>query len=225
MRQPRRARLLAFAIALAATSQLWAAPIASAHSNPPRATPANHRIDGYTGGQLLGQLWAVFYTAPVDTVAPCVTMGRTGKVLHPNSTATTCTVEQGTPLFVHGWGGTCDDVSPPPGNAVGRAAQLACLRSFPDQVGAINVIVDDGPAVNIHVPRFQAASPLEHVQLPAENIIGVPAQPATFTALSWVALVEHLQPGLHSLHVDVVYTDGEVFAFTHSVNVVAKSGH
>ena len=225
MRHTRRATLFVFAVALAVVlSQLWSSPLASASGNSPRATPANHRVDGFTGGQLLGQLWAVFYVAPAGTdPAPCITLGRTGQVLHPNSDAT-CTIEQGTALFVHGWGGACSDVESPPYYAVGRAAQLACLRAIPDPVVSINVVVDNGPAVDIHAPRFEAASPLEHVQLPPDNIYGIPPRPATFTALSWVALVEHLRVGVHSLRIDVLFDDGSVFPRTRSVTVVARHG-
>jgi hypothetical protein len=78
MRHPSRSKLFAFAVALAVTSQLCSAPIANAQSNThgttPRATPANHPVDGFTGGQLLGQLSAVFYTAPVGTVGSCLTL-------------------------------------------------------------------------------------------------------------------------------------------------------
>jgi hypothetical protein len=214
---------LAFAVAMLVTSQLWSSPIAGADGTTVRATPAHHRVDGFTSGQLLGQLWALIYAHPAGTeLPPCITLGRTGAVLHPNSRDTTCTIEQGEALFLHGWGGTCDDVSPPPEYAVGRAAQLACLRAIADEVVSIDVIVDDGPVVDIHAPRFQAASPLEHVQLPADNIFGIPAQPATFTALSWVALVKHLRIGLHNLRMDVLFSDGGVFTRTRSVNVVAR---
>jgi hypothetical protein len=100
------------------------------------------------------------------------------------------------------------------------------VRSFfSDQVASIDVVVDNGPAVDISAPRFEAASPLEHVQLPPDNIVGVSAQPATFTALAFVALVEHLRVGLHSLRIDALFTDGGVFARTRSVNVVARHSH
>jgi hypothetical protein len=222
--------LLVSAVALVVASQLWSSPIANAEGNTngtaARAVPADHRVDGFTGGQLAGQLWGLGYTATVGTdPAPCITLGRTGKVLHPNSESA-CTIVQGTPLFLFGWGGSCDDVSPPPDFAIGRAAQLACVRAFfrPDPVVSINVVVDNGPVVDIHAPRFEVASPLEHVQLPPDNNLNVAPQPLTFTVFAWAAMVERLRVGMHSLRIDVTFDDGSVFERTRSVTVVAPHG-
>jgi hypothetical protein len=62
------------------------------------------------------------------------------------------------------------------------------------------------------------------VQLPAENILGVPAQTVTFTGHAWSALVRNLRPGRHTIVGEAV-VDGERFVETPIIDVVPRHRH
>ena len=58
------------------------------------------------------------------------------------------------------------------------------------------------------------------MELLADNFLGVPAGPATFTAWGWVAWSD-LPPGVHTLGTEAVFDDGGVHTWDLVVNVVA----
>ena len=65
----------------------------------------------------------------------------------------------------------------------------------------------DTPAevtVDILKPRFAAFTPLTTVDLPVDNIAGVPAQTGTLTAYGWNVLVRNLDVGRHVITTSVV---------------------
>ena len=220
MRHSRQVILLLTA-ALAMITALCSAQSATATAPPSRAKPA-HRVDGMTGGELLGQLWNDIYSTSGQT-GTCVALGQTGHVVYVNTNfGTACTVTAGTPLFILGWSTTCSDVEPPPYHAVGEAAQQACARKAIDldMVTAITVIVDGGRPVNIHTNRFEAYTPLQHGQLPPDNFVGIPPGPVTLSAFGWIALVEHLHPGPHHIHLEIAFASPDTFPRDWIINVV-----
>jgi hypothetical protein len=234
MRRTRRRSVLAvLAIALGFAIQLGSASVAGADdlltSGGSRAVPA-HRVDGSTGGQLLGQAWEVWYSLPVTEPSPsCMRLGRTGGVLLSARPQPICTLEQGDALILF-WSTTCDDVVDPavdptfyaPDEASQRKCAAALDKAF---VADLRVTVDNGKAVNIRNRRFEVYSPQVHVQLPLANFYGISPRPATFTAHGWVALVKGLKPGLHTTDFEIVFTDGQSDTFTRTVNVVRDHGH
>jgi hypothetical protein len=220
MRLLRRTTLLVLAAALAVVVALPLATPAAASGSRPRATPT-HQVDGMTGGELQGQYWAYVYST-ANPSTTCLHLGQTGHVYFLPYEPPTCDITEGMPIFVLGWATTCSDVEPPPYYAVGEAAQQACARKAIDidMVRAITVKVDDGPLVDIHADRFGEYAPQQHVQLPPDNFLGLPpGSLATLSAYGWVALIEHLRPGHHTIHTEVVFpTDANVRTIV--VNVV-----
>jgi hypothetical protein len=89
---------------------------------------------------------------------------------------------------------------------------------------AISIAVDGGEPVDIRNPRFELLSPQRTVQLPEDNLLGVPAGPATFVAHGWAALVKKLRPGDHTITVVVTNSEGVTTTGTVFVEVVRR-GH
>jgi hypothetical protein len=174
-------------------------------------TPVHH-VAGLTGGELLAESWAQRLVLPADNpfVGGCQRLGHGRQVLSPvidaNDTAT-CTARPGTPVFLR-FGSFCDDVEPPPFFGADEAAQRACAVAADENVVALRVTVDGGPAVDIHRPSFELISPQRTVQLPPDNFVGVPAQSMTFVAHAWGAVVRGLQPGAHVIAFELAFADG-----------------
>jgi len=61
------------------------------------------------------------------------------------------------------------------------------------------IAVDGGEPVEQIAARFERTSPQRTVELPADNVLGVPPQTATFVAHGWVALVRKLRAGEHTI--------------------------
>jgi hypothetical protein len=68
--------------------------------------------------------------------------------------------------------------------------QRGVLRSSKPQRGF-------GEPVNTRAPRFAVVSPQMTVDLPPDNILGVPPQTATFVAAGWAMTLRRLLPGEH----------------------------
>jgi hypothetical protein len=194
---------------------LCAAPVAGAHA-PRKAVITPSR------GALLGAGMAQLYSLPVSENPlagngnPCLTVGH--KVIWPFGSATHCTVKQGTAiLLVNGSAWSSAEDPFPMDEAAQRAVALAADQAFSE----IQVTVDDADPVDIHKPRFELFSPQRTVQLPAENVLGVPAQTVTVTAHAWSALVRNLRPGHHTIVAEAVI-DGERFAETPVIDVVPR---
>jgi hypothetical protein len=216
MRHFRRTVLAALAVALCA------APAAAAHGPRPHASP----VVAPARGGLLGEMWAQALSLPVPENPfagngnPCLSLG--GNVLQaivgPEQTVT-CTAKQGTVLFT-GWGTECSDVEAPPFYGVDEAAQRACALASDQNVEALRITVDNGRPVDVYAPRFELFSPQRTVQMPADNLFGIPPQRVTFTVHAWAAIVRKLRPGRHTIASEVMTTDFTA-TFTHIVNIVA----
>jgi hypothetical protein len=88
-----------------------------------------------------------------------------------------------------------------------------CARYAGRYIKALSITVDGGETITIREPRFEITSPQGTVEVPANNILGVPPQTVSFSAFAWGVLVSKLDRGQHitKLHVvgpgsDVTYT-------------------
>ena len=148
---------------------------------------------------------------------PCVRFGPGGKLLSAISFGeVSCTAELGTVLTT-GWSHFCSSFEV--GTeffAVGRQEQRACARAASTETG-VSVTVD-GHTVDIFKPQFTAFSPQTTVQLPADNVFGVPGQTATVTAYGWRANVRNLPVGRHLITTTVV-VDGDMYPFHHVIDI------
>jgi hypothetical protein len=225
----------AIAVALAIAVQLLGTPpLANAHPSAQSEaagpvtgpvgpiTPVG-RVDGMTGGEILGQLISEDYERPNSVAGPlCEQVGLTGKVLFAHRRFT-CTVPEGTPVLINGAGYFCDNVEPPPDFGADEAAQRACAHAGNQRspVVSTNVSIDGGKAVNIYQARFELYSPQMAVVMPPDNFLGLPPGPATFVINASAALVRHLAPGLHDIQLEFTFSDGtEPDTFHRSIEVV-----
>ncbi|MEU9958446.1 hypothetical protein [Streptomyces sp. NPDC050982] len=134
-------------------------------------------------------------------------------------------MKEGTAVFVLGSTTVCDDVEEPPYYAVGEAAQRRCawadLRATTESV---RLTVDGGKAIDLQKRRFAICAQQQAVQLRPDNFLGIPAQPATFTACGWAAWLTGLAPGRHVLRSEATFVDGiEPHVWAPVINVVRKN--
>jgi hypothetical protein len=216
MRQLRSTVLVALALTLSIV------PAANAHQarKGGSAVVVPARGGGLTGGELLGAAWAVGPYAGEDPFrGSCVTLAHNVIAPHPDETGTaTCTATPSTRLF--GFFGTaCFDVEEGVGGT--EEEQLACAVASDQAIHELNVTVDDGETIDIVRRRFELVSPQMTVQLPPDNVFGVPAQATTFTAHAWGAVVRRLRTGRHVITYEIVAPDfGGTFTSTVVLNVV-----
>jgi hypothetical protein len=170
-------------------------------------------------GRLVAEAWAQIYSLPTSENPlagngnPCLTVGH--KVLEAVGGGP-CTITQGTALLLYLGSVWSNAEAPFPAD---EAAQRAVALAADQSVSEIQVTVDDGDPVDIQRARFELFSPQRTVQLPAENILGVPAQTVTLTAHGWSALVRNLRPGPHNIIVTALW-DGVRITAPHVINVV-----
>jgi hypothetical protein len=197
----RRIALVAVALTLSV------APVAVGQSQPnsgPVVAPAD-KIAGLTGGELLRDSWAQLLSLPIAENpfnGHCQALAG-GKVRVPiafgldPSVPITCAAGEGDSLFLR-FGTVCTNVEKPPYYGADEAAQIECARASNRHIRAIDLTVDGGLTVSIRQARFEIVSPQGTVQLPADNILGVPPQTVTFTAVAWGSLVSKLDRGQHT---------------------------
>lgn len=171
-------------------------------------------------GPLLGEATAQTYGLPLSENPfagngnPCLTVGH--NVIWAVGSAPHCTVKQGTAiLLVVGTAWSSAEDPFPKDEAAQRALALAADQATSE----IQVTIDDADPVDIHTRRFERFSPQRTIQLPDENILGVPAQTVTATTHAWSALVRNLRRGHHTISGEAVI-DGEQFVETSSIDVV-----
>jgi hypothetical protein len=195
---------------------LVVAPAAGAQNAPNGGGVVTPSRDG-----VLNQAWALCYELPVPdnpcagplngdhcmTVAP-----RVIQIVGPF----TCTVKQGTALALDvgtAWSEAEDSA------LTDEASQRAAAVASDEAILAFSISVDGGDPVDVHTPRFELFPPQRTVQLPVDNILGVPAQTTTFTAHGWGAIVRNLRPGRHTIVGSAVFPDGSA-SFPHYITVV-----
>ena len=195
MRHLRHIVLAALAVAMCA------APVASAHDQEMgggHLVPPHARVDGLTAGQVMGEAWYRNLTLPVaenplfGNGEKCARLGRKGKVLLAIGVQA-CTVPEGTTVYVIGITNFCDNVEPEPFFGADEAAQRKCaVAALAPITESIRLTVDGRKSFDLQNRRNEIFSPQRHVQLLADNFLGVPAGPATFTAWGWVAWLKGL---------------------------------
>ncbi len=225
MRHPRRIALAVVALTACAS------PGASADQPSKRdgfrlVSPA-HRFGGLTAGDMMGQAWHRAYARPraenqlFGNGKRCVRRGPRAKVLFP--TRGTCTAPPGTAVVINGFTATCSDIERPPFFGADEAAQRKCAsRLLRREVESVTLTVDGGEVTDLHKRRYEIFSPQRHVVLPPNNVFGVPAQSATFTARGWEAWLTKLPRGRHPLRVKATFHHGPPRIFTPVINVVRR---
>jgi hypothetical protein len=217
MRHLRLTAVVALAVALCAS------PTAAAHAShglgSDGAVVPVHKVAGTPAGDFIGEGFAEDYAAHAgDTppANPCATVGTEDEalVMGPTGETNACTASRGTQLVIFGLGSACSDVEPAPFFGADEAAQRACAVALDHEfVTELRVTVDGRRPVEIRRNRFEVVSPQMTVQLPEDNVFGIPAQTATLVAHAWMAQIPELRTGQHTISVDDVTTD---FAITNT---------
>ncbi len=129
----------------------------------------------------------------------------------------TCTVETGTKIFVAAVTVECSTVEEPPYYGRDEAELRQCVRALDAAQGAITVSVDGEP-----VALTEVETALLTLDLPEDNILGVPAQQALSVASGSVALLHPLPPGTHEI---VITGTATVLGdFTNVTTIVVEPG-
>jgi hypothetical protein len=189
-----------------------------------------HKVAGTPAGEFIGEGFAEDYAAHAGDAPPanpCATVvGPRGEalVMGPTGETNACTVSRSTQLVIFGLGSACSDVDPAPFFGADEAAQRACAVAFDHEfVTELRVTVDGRRPVEIRRERFEVVSPQMTVQLPEDNVFGIPPQTATLVAHAWMARVPELRTGQHTISVDAVTTDFAITS-TFMLNVVVPGG-
>ncbi|WP_270888821.1 hypothetical protein [Pedococcus sp. 5OH_020] len=178
-------------------------------------------------GDALGSLWQVVLDTPTPQNPfaggdPCVHMGAIVAPFTPLGAATVaCTVSPGTPVLITAESSECSTLEPPPFYGANEAALRACARAADEGFTMIALTLDGVPT-----PLTQVETSLLALDLPADNILGVPAQPAFSVAHGWVALLHPLTPGTHHVMLRIVGTDvfGAAVDLTNATTLTVTPG-
>jgi hypothetical protein len=173
---------------------------------------------------LLGELWETVLETPVpeNPLAAgepwCVDLDGVVAPFTLNPTAPpTCTVEFGTEIFVAALSVECSTVEEPPFYGANETELRQCVRDLDVLQGDLAVTVDGEP-----IPLTLVESPLLRLDLPEDNLLGVPPQQALSVASGLVALLQPLPPGTHEI---VTTGTGTVLGdFTNVTTIVVESG-
>jgi hypothetical protein len=166
---------------------------------------AGHSADAAGRGQLagtLGELWETVLETPTPDNPftggdPCVDLGGMVAPFALIGTPTlSCTVKTGTRLFVVAASSECSNVEAPPFFGADEAERRACARAA-DAPFAGSTVRLDGKAVALSEVETSDLT----IELPADNILGVPAQQAFSVAHGWVARLHPLTPGRHTIEI------------------------
>jgi hypothetical protein len=182
---------------------------------------AAHKIDGVTPPEILARFWTTLYETPGAELPDCWGIGQTGKVL-VNWTETSCTAHRGQ-VMLFAWGNDCDDtILDPPFRAVGAAAQRRCAVGFDRKsTRSLSISIDGGRPVAFLAPRFEfVTQPFTVTPVPDNWAVGTPGLVTHARAHAWIAFVEDLPLGAHTVTVHATFPDGGVVDFTRNVNVV-----
>jgi hypothetical protein len=166
---------------------------------------------------LLGDLWETALETPTP-LDPCVDLDK--NVVAPFQVGPgplTCTVKSGTKIFVAAFTVECSTAEVGTVFFGANEAELrACVRAF--NPAAITITVDGRM-----VPLTVVETRLLHVDLPLNNILGVPAGPADSVGRGFVALLQPLPPGTHHIVINAV--DAPFFGtFTSTTTIVVQPG-
>jgi hypothetical protein len=199
MRNPLRSAGLTTAAFMA--SALFAASPAIA--GPPVGHGVLHSPNGaYAGhapGYWIGQWWSIVLGTPFDETHPlnthgCVLVGKAAIDFGGD-----CRVPAGTPIVEMLFSNECSDLEDPPFHADTPAEAAACGFAGRTIVQALDLRVDGGPTLHLLDDAFGAFMPYTTVQLPDNNVYGFPAGPMSFGGYGYVALVNPLPVGQHTI--------------------------
>lgn len=173
---------------------------------------------------LLGGLWEVVLETPVPEnplaagEAWCVELdGVVAPFTLDPAAVPTCTVDAGTEIFVAAVSVECSTVEEPPFYGGNEAELRQCVRDLDVLQGDLTVAVDGEP-----VPLTLVESPLLRLDLPEDDLLGVPPQQALSVASGLVALLQPLPPGTHEI---VTTGTGTVLGdFTNVTTIVVEEG-
>jgi hypothetical protein len=178
-------------------------------------------------GGTLGALWETVLETPTPQNPftggdPCVDLGG---IVAPfaalGTTSLTCTVNPGTKVFVTGESTECSTVESAPFFGGNEADLRACARAA-DAGFEVPTISIDGKSIAVS----EVETGLLILDLPADNIFGVPAQQAFSVAHGWVTLLHPLTPGTHEIRIHVEGTDvfGNIVNFDNATTIIVKPG-
>jgi hypothetical protein len=201
---------------------LLVAVVAFGVAAPPAVSVPTKKLGG-----TLGDLWKTVLETPTPENPftggdPCVDLGGAIAPFGPAGTLSlTCTVKPGTKLFITAWSSECSTVEPPPFFGGNEAELRACARAADAGITRHEITVDGRS-----VPVSEVESGLLTIDLPADNILGVPPQRAFSVAHGWVSLLHPLTPGTHLIMLRVVGRDvfGTPINFTNTTTIIVRPG-
>jgi hypothetical protein len=205
-----------FAVALTAVAVTFAMTSTSAS-----ATPSDRVNDA------LAALWQTVFQTPTPTNPfaggdPCVHLGRTLAPFTVFAPAITCTATTGTPLLVTSVSSECSTGEAPPFHGDNEAQLRACAIAADAGFTTHTMTLDGTPVL-----LTQAVTGLIPVDLPADNILGVPAQHISSVAHGWAVLLHPLTPGTHTIVLHLAGTDifNNPVDGTNVTTIVMTPGH
>ena len=172
------------------------------------AAPSAGAVPQKRVGSTLGALWEFVLETPSPENPfgggdPCVDLDGTVAPFAPLGTSSlSCTVKPGTKIFITAESSECSTVEPPPFFGGNETQLWECARLADAGFADPTATVDGKP-----VPVREVETGLIRLDLPADNILGVPAQQALSVAHGWVAPLHPLPPGSHEIVIHVVGTD------------------
>jgi hypothetical protein len=190
-------------------------------SRPHGRVVAAHKIDGVTPPEVLARFWTTLYQTPGADLPDCWGIGQTGKVLVA-WTENRCTAHRGQ-VVLFPWGNGCDDtILDPPFRAVGAQAQRRCAVGFDRKsTSSLSISLDGGRPVAFLEPRFEFVTRQFTVTPVPDNAAAGTAGLVTHArAHAWIAFVEDLPLGAHTLTVHATFPDGGEVEFARNLNVV-----
>jgi hypothetical protein len=105
-----------------------------------------------------------------------------------------CRLPEGTPILMTPGGGLCSGVTD---NLFTRRELAACANQFVDGITNVRLRVD-GERVR-RIWAFRVTSPLVTLDLPTDNLFGVPAQTTPMVLAGWFVMLRPLPVGSHTL--------------------------
>jgi hypothetical protein len=208
---------------------LLVAVVALGVAGSPAAAVPGKKLGGTLGGMWKRVLETPTPQNPFAGGGPlCVDLG--GVVAPfgaPGTESITCTVKPGTKVFVAAWSAECSTLEGPPFHGDDEMSLRACARAVNAGIATKDVVVFvDGR----RVPVTEVTSGQLRLDLPADNIFGVPAgtglPPYLSVADGWVALLHPLTPGTHTITLDVVgeFPPGTPLVISNTTTIIVKPG-
>ena len=178
-------------IVLTATLGIVFAQVAPASAAPAKKLESN-----------LAALWTTVLETPADQnpftnpeASVCWDLGGTVAPFGPSG-VDSCTVKSGTKIFVLGSSFECSTFEGTTEAELRECAQEADVEEAP-------MVTLDGRSV----PIAEAETPLLNIVLPADNLFGLPAGTSGLSVgHGWVALLQPLTPGTHTIVIDSTIT-------------------